>query len=191
MRPEACFLLGYVRKPHGLRGEVSLFLDVDDPTRYEKMESVLVQRSEGAEATPLVPFFVEHVRNTGRQFLVKFADIDDVDAARALRGSALYLPLETLPKLDDRQFYYHEIIGFRVVDEEAGPLGEVLDVYDMAIQDLIAMRYREREVLIPIQDEIVGRVDRARREVYCRLPQGLLDVYLGDDADTPDDDDEA
>ncbi|MFP4090787.1 MAG: ribosome maturation factor RimM, partial [Cyclobacteriaceae bacterium] len=76
------------------------------------------------------------------------------------------------------QFYFHEIIGFRIEDELLGTLGSVKDVYEAGPQTLLAMDYQQQEVLIPLTDEIVTKVDKAQQTVYTRLPEGLLDIYL-------------
>ncbi|SDL68442.1 16S rRNA processing protein RimM [Catalinimonas alkaloidigena] len=178
MNPEECFLLGTVRKPHGLRGELSIFLDVDDPGRYEHLESVLVELRQEDGSARLIPFFVESMRLTGPLTLMRLEGLGSLEEAEPFRGARLFLPLEALPPLKGDQFYYHEILGFRIVDEAMGPLGEITDVYELPAQDLIVMQYRESEILIPIQDEVVKGVDRTKRELYCHLPDGLLDIYL-------------
>jgi 16S rRNA processing protein RimM len=67
-----------------------------------------------------------------------------------------------------------------IVDEILGDLGQVRVIYDMETQDLIGMEYKEKEVLIPIKDGIIQKVDKTEKKVFCRLPEGLLDIYLED-----------
>lgn len=90
----------------------------------------------------------------------------------------MFLPLDQLPQLEEGQFYFHEIIGFQVEDENEGPLGTVKDVYEAGEQYLIAMNYQDREVLIPLNDDIIPKVNKEKKIVHTRLPEGLLDVYL-------------
>ena len=175
MRIDDCYQLGYVIKTHGLHGELSILLDVDVPEAYQDLESVLVATS-GSET--LVPFFVEHLAIRQNKALVKFEDIDTIEQAEALLKARLYLPLENLPPLEDDQFYYHEIIGFTVQDTQQGPLGTVQDVYESTGQEMIVMQYQEKEVFIPINDDIVPRVDKIQSIVHVNLPEGLLEVYL-------------
>jgi 16S rRNA processing protein RimM len=106
-------------------------------------------------------------------------------------GNALFLPLNKLPQLAEDQFYYHEIIGYRLVDAALGALGEVTDVYELPQQAVIAMNYQGKEVLVPISDEIVLKANHTRKELEVNLPEGLLDIYLADSAGTPDDEDQA
>ena len=175
MRLDDCYQLGYVIKTHGLHGELSIMLDVDVPEAYQQLESVFVATS-GSET--LVPFFVEHLAIRQNKALVKFEEVDTIDQAETLLKARLYLPLESLPPLADDQFYYHEIIGFTVEDEQQGLLGTVQDVYESTGQDMIVMQYQEKEVFIPINDDIVPRVDKTQSVVHVKLPEGLLDIYL-------------
>ena len=88
-----------------------------------------------------------------------------------------------LPKLNDDQFYYHEIINYQVNDRTLGPLGKVKEVYSTGAQDVIIMVYKGVEVLIPLTDEIVPKVDKGKKEVITQLPEGLVDVYLNESYD--------
>ena len=176
MDKDNCFLLGYIAKVHGLHGEVVAVLDVDQPEDYEDIEHVFL-----AQNARLVPYFLEHfVLQPKHRALAKFEGFDSVDEALELVGSEVYLPIEDLPELREDQYYVHELIGFSVHDEAHGELGEVKQIYDLQTQDLIGLEYKGKEVLVPIQDGIVLKVDKAAKKVFCRLPDGLLDIYLED-----------
>jgi 16S rRNA processing protein RimM len=173
MKREECFELGYVLRPHGIRGDVYVQFDVDDPETYKTLESVFVEINND-----LVPFFIERIRVTAKGVLISFEDCNDLESAEALKSRKLMLPLGNLPALRKDQFYYHDVIGYQVVDERLGALGHVVRFYDRQGQDLMAMRYRSREVLIPVAGEIIGRADHSRKELYVVLPEGLIDIYL-------------
>ena len=178
MRIDDCYQLGYVTKAHGLHGEVRIFLDVDFPEVYNNLESVLVAYKNAPQT--LVPFFIDTLRLSGNTALVHFEDVDTIDQAEDLREAQLYLPLETLPKLQPGQFYYHEVIGYTIVDQKAGTLGTIREIHALAGQDIIAMDYQGKEVLIPVNDDIVGTADHTQQLLHVSLPEGLLDIYLED-----------
>lgn len=176
MNKEQCFQLGYIAKVHGLRGEVTVMLDVDYPEEYEDLKHLFLEQKGR-----LVPFFLEHfVPQPGNKVLAKFEDLDRIEQVEELVGSEIYLPLSALPELDEDQYYFHELIGFEVIDETNGLLGPVETIYDLETQDLLGVKHQEKEVLIPIQDGIIQKVDKAAKKVYCQLPEGLLDIYLED-----------
>jgi 16S rRNA processing protein RimM len=175
MRVEDCFLLGRILKPHSLHGECKVYFDVDDIEDYEDLESVYVL--QGAKLTP---FFVENVNIQGPNLaIVQFRNIMDRNQAEDLAGLELYLPEEELPELDADQFYFHEIKGYTVVDATHGTLGTILRVEEYPAHSLLVMQWQGKEILIPIAGEIVGDVDREAKTLQTKLPDGLLDVYLG------------
>ena len=178
-----CYLLGYIVRTHGTNGNVVIFLDVDYPEDYRDLDAVYVElRGE------LVPYFISNF-NLQKQAnaIVTFEDVDTIEKAQALVGSSLFLSLDDLEELEDEEFYYHEIKGYTVVDETKGELGTVREVYSLNGQDLIAMDYLGNEVLIPTSEEIVLRADKENKKLIVNLPEGLLEVYLDDDKNVPDD----
>ncbi len=196
MTKDDCFELGHITKTHGINGEVVFFLDVDDPTEYEDLDTVLIEvRGD------LIPYFIESISINKNRAIVALEDVETVEQAERLLKCGLFLPLDNLEPIEDPdRFYYHEITGYRVVDAVAGELGTVTTVYAMPTQDLVAMQYQGQEILIPINSAIVQGVDRVAKYLHVTLPDGLLDVYLSDAAnqkpegevddtdDEPDDD---
>lgn len=178
MTKDDCYQVGHITKTHGVNGELVLYLDVDEPSEYADLESVLLEvKGE------LIPYFIESIAIVkGSRAIVAFEDVDSIEQAERLINCGAYLPLEELePITDETRFYFHEIVGYQVVDAEAGPLGIVRGVYAMNAQDLIAMDYQNREVLIPINSDIVRTVDRANQKLNVALPDGLLAIYMEDD----------
>jgi len=184
---DSCYLLGHILRTHGTKGALTIHLDVDYPEEYAEMDSVFVEiKGE------LVPYFVDwiNIQQQGKA-IVQFEEITSIEKAQTLVGLALYMPLDTLEELEEGQFYYHEIKGFQVVDQQLGELGTVKEVYAQNAQDLIAMEYQGVEVLIPTVEAIVLRADRLNKQLLVNLPEGLLDVYLSASAgqdEEPDDD---
>jgi 16S rRNA processing protein RimM len=183
MTKDDCFQVGHITKTHGLNGEVVFFLDVDDPDEYDDLESILIEvRGE------LLPYFIESMSINRDRAIVALEGVDSIDEGKKLINCPLWMPLDNLEEITDPdRFYYHEIIGYQVIDEADGPLGTVSSVVTMATQDLIEMNYKGQEMLIPINSAIVKTVDRTHKTLNVALPDGLLDVYLSDVKATPDD----
>jgi 16S rRNA processing protein RimM len=175
MKIDACFQLGYITGTRGLSGELLANLDTDQPEYYRNLESVFVLPKGGQT---LVPFFIESINIRGEKAVIKFDELSGKDDARKLIGGGIYLPLELLPKLEGDNFYYHELVNWTVRDLERGILGTVSAVNDQSPQVLLVMDYQNKEVLIPLNQEIVVGIDRNQQEVQVALPDGLLDIYL-------------
>lgn len=184
MEKKDCFELGHITTTHGTEGEVVAFFDVDDKSKYEDIEYVLIEKKKD----DLIPFFIKNLRFNKEKVLIKFEEINSIEAAEALKKLSLYLPLDMLPKLDDYQFYFHDVIGYEIYDQTKGKLGTVADFYDMQKQTLMAMNYQGVEVLIPLNDDILLRPDHEKKCLKVDLPEGLLEIYLNPDQhdDEPD-----
>ena len=174
MLVEDCYLVGQILKPHGISGEVKAYFDVDFIEDYEDMESVFLLR-----VNKLTPFSLEEFRSIApNQAVVRFQGIYDRTQAETLVGCEMYLPLSELPELEEGQFYYHEVIGYQVVDAKLGPLGTVRKIVEMPGNDLMEMEYEGKEVLIPMSKTIVLGADHVGSILNTDLPEGLLEVYL-------------
>jgi len=189
MTKDDCYQVGHITKTHGVNGELVLYLDVDNAAEYADLESVLLEVKG-----QLVPYFIESIAIVkASRAIVAFEDIDTIEQAERLINCGAFLPLDNLePITDETRFYFHEIVGYQIVDADAGPLGTVRGVYAMNAQDLIAMDYEDKEVLIPINSDIVRTVDRANQKLNVVLPDGLLAIYMEDDGkQTPETDGDA
>tara|TARA_Y100001935_G_scaffold253875_1_gene261309 strand:- start:215 stop:757 length:543 start_codon:yes stop_codon:yes gene_type:complete len=176
MRKEECFYLGKVVSKYSFRGEVLVKLDTDEPEIYENLESVFVRLS----SDNLVPFFIDRCRLHKSALLrIDFEDIKDEAAADSILGAELYLPLEMLPPLTGNKFYYHEVIGFTLMDEKHGDIGTIKAINDQASQVLFEAEKNGKQLLVPVDDDIVVKVDRAKKTIHVSTPEGLVDLYLG------------
>ena len=166
MKKEDCFYLGKVVKTHGLKGEVTLKLEVDDPSAYLDMKHFFLEINK-----VLTPFFVEKITNSGDKFFIDIQDVKTIEAAQHLVGKTAYLPLEMLPKLSGKQFYFHEIVGFKVVDTEKGELGPISEVLEYPTQAILQIMKGKKEILIPILDQVIQTSTATRRSLPSRPPK--------------------
>lgn len=174
MRKEDCFYLGKIVRKHSFKGEVVIKLDTDEPEIYQKMESVFVNLGNN-----LIPFFIqESLLQKGNQLRVRFEGIESEEDAESILKADIYLPLTLLPKLTGNQFYYHEIIGFSVIDETYGDIGIVTGVNDTTAQALFEVQKEGRQILVPMIDEFILEVDRDQKKLHLKTPQGLIEMYL-------------
>lgn len=174
MQSDDFYYLGKIIKTFGNKGQVMVHLDVDEPSDYLELESVYLDL-HGER----IPFFIDSIElKNNHKAIVGFEDYNTVAEAEALKGLEIYLPLTELPALADDQFYFHEITGFRVVDDTHGDIGIVEDVLDLPHQSMFQIKFEGKEILIPIVDEIVHDIDKAQKIIYISAPEGLIDIYL-------------
>jgi len=168
------FYLGKILKTYGSKGHLLIFLDVDDPVRYTKLETVFI----GIESDR-IPFGIEELelkqKNSAK---IRFEDVDNAEDAEIYVGRELYLPISLLPPLKGRKFYYHEVIGFTVFDKKHGNIGTITSILNLPQQSLMQIQYGSREILIPLVDKVLLKVDRSKKELHILAPEGLIEIYL-------------
>jgi 16S rRNA processing protein RimM len=174
MQKKDCFFVGKIVKKYSFKGELLVKLDTDEPKQFLKMESVFVEKHKN-----LIPFFIKSLSLHKSELLrIKFEEVSTEEDAESLIGSELYLPLNLLPVLSGNQFYYHEIVGFKIVDASFGEVGTITGVNDSTSQALFEIDRDGKEILIPVSDEIIEKVDRPAKIIYIQAPEGLIDIYL-------------
>jgi 16S rRNA processing protein RimM len=174
MRKEDCFYLGKIAKKFSFKGEVLIYLDTDEPELYEDMESVFVEYNKN-----LVPFFIENSNLHKGDFLrVKFEDVDNEAEADSIIGCEIYLPLNMLPKLEGNKFYFHEVVGFEIEDQRLGIFGKIVSINDTSAQPLFEVINGNVEILVPMIDQFLVKIDRENKKVIMDLPEGLVEMYL-------------
>lgn len=167
------FYLGTLTRPFGLKGELCAFFDTDNPERYTQLNALFLDL-DGEK----IPYTVEHIAYRGNnQFVIKFDGIGP-NECREFAQVELYLPLSQLPPLDGNRFYFHEVIGFTVIDERLGEIGTCQDFLEVSNNPIMQVNHNGTEILIPASQQFVTQVDRENRILHVSTPEGLVEIYL-------------
>ena len=174
MKQDELFQLGKIVRTFGTKGEVVLQIDTEILTRIKKLESVYLKINES-----LVPFFIELIQPRPKgQAMVKFFDVESDEDATLLAGCDIFIPIVLIPKQKGTQLFSVEIEGYTVIDASRGETGVVTSVLEMPQQALLSVDYNGNEILIPIVDEIVKKIDRKTKTIHIEAPEGLIELYL-------------
>ncbi len=174
MQKKDCFYLGKIVTKYSFKGELVIKLDTDEPELYANMDAIFVEMGSN-----LVPFFMERsLLQKGNQLRVKFEDVDSETDANALLKLDVYLPFDLLPKLEGNKFYYHEVIGFILKDTNHGDVGTIVGINDTTAQPLFEVERGDIELLIPMIDDFIKKVDRKNKTILVETPEGLIEMYL-------------
>jgi len=169
-----CFYLGKIVKKYSFKGELLAKLDTDEPAIYENLDAIFIDLN-----STLIPFFIEKSQLHKSDLLrLKFDDINNEEDAEALLKSDLYLPLYLLPKVEGNKFYFHEVINFKLIDENFGLVGVVKGVNDTTAQALFEVDRDGIEILIPLNDDFIKKIDRTNKSITVNTPKGLIELYL-------------
>ena len=165
------FKIGYLLKPHGIKGEVTARLEVEVP---DLSVPYFVCEMDGI----FVPFFVECLRYKGSEsILIKFERVENEKAAKRFMGKALFFPRKYLPEGYDVSCSLNSCIGYEVEDLNEGFLGTLAFIDDSTINLLLGIRdAKGKELLIPAVDDFIEGIDDKKRKIFLSLPHGLLDL---------------
>ena len=162
--------LGKIKKAHGVRGEAS----VEVWTELERFEEVtqvtLVSPDESAtrDAT------IEQVRENRGRALLKFAGIETPEDMQTLREWTIEIPESQARKLDDDEYFLHDLAGVRLVDKDGRDRGEVFEAYEGGSGVLLSVRRSDgKEYDVPFAASICTEIDIKNKRIVVELPEGI------------------
>jgi 16S rRNA processing protein RimM len=157
--------VGFLRRAHGIRGEIVMDVLTDFPERLRPQRMVYA----GEEHRPVR---IQSVRWHNQVMLVKIRGYDTPEAAAALRNTTLYVRVEELPPLPEGEYYHHQLIGLRVMGEDGSEIGVLAEIVTTGANDVYGIRKTDGgELLIPAIEDVVLNVDLERGEMTVRLQE--------------------
>lgn len=165
-------LVGRIRRPHGVRGELLVDVVSDVPGRLSPGRELWLESRDGTRGTVTVIANRPHPRGA----LLLFEGVDDRDAAERLRGAVLETGRSSVTPAPAGSYYYFELAGCLCSDADHGELGRVCEVIEDGGGLLLEVRAGERRLLVPFVKEYIVAVDVAERRIELQLPSGLLET---------------
>jgi 16S rRNA processing protein RimM len=175
MKIDDCFRVGSILKTKGLKGEMQIYVDFDGLDAI-KFDALFVDI-----AGKLIPYFLTSIKYLQKNnAYLNLEDVDTIEKAALLVKKDIYLPNKLKPKKKKAEFTLNDVKGFIAVDETHGELGEILEVQEYPQQLIAVVQYKNKEVMFPLNLDIIKGIDVEGGEIYVDLPEGLLDVYLSE-----------
>ncbi|HEX8040742.1 MAG TPA: ribosome maturation factor RimM [Chryseosolibacter sp.] len=171
MNTDACYKIGFIMKPHGLKGELTISLDPEAPEDFSEVQTVFIEVNER-----LLPYFIEDISLKGKKAFLKLEGVSTREEALSISKSAILLPKASRPRSGRGEFYDDEIIGFEVTDTKEGPLGTITEVVQAGPNKLLSVNYHGKEVLVPLNSPFIGSVNKTRKKITVTLPAGFLEI---------------
>jgi 16S rRNA processing protein RimM len=164
-------VVGILRRPHGLRGEVLVSLETDFPERLIKGASLLLGDDH-------IPVTIASQRQHSQGLLLSFEELPDKEAVEAFRNVPLFVRAAELPELKPGEFYQHQLLGLKVVEEGGEELGTLAQVLDTGgANDVYLVRTNDdKELLLPAIRSVIREVDLAGGRMIVHLLPGLRDL---------------
>ncbi len=169
--------VGRITKPHGLKGEMKLIpFSVDDDI-IDDLTQVYLETGDARGAGETSPFQwqVESLRGFGAKLIIKLKGCSSIDEAKELAGRTLSVPREDFKKLPEGEYYRFEIVGLDVYDEEGRGYGKVTEVIVTGSNDVYVVSDDKTEILLPMIDEVVKKIDLKEQKLIFHIVEGLLE----------------
>jgi len=170
-------VVGYLRRAHGVRGEMVMEVHTDFPERLEPKTKVFV----GGDYQPMT---IAAVRGHSEGLLIKLEGLDTPEAASRYRNQLVYVTAADRPKLPEGRYYHHELIGFDVVDEAEKSMGRLTEIMQTGANDVyVVTRPDASEILVPVVPSVVLSIETEHRLIRVHVPDGLIEepaAGLGD-----------
>jgi len=160
-------VIGFLRRPHGVKGEILMDLHTDFPERLKIGRTLFL----GDAHTPAV---LTGARSQGAAMLVQLQGVGTPEAAGKLRNTWVSVRRSDVPGLPAGQIYQHDLIGLSVVDEESVPLGRITEIIETGANDVyVVTPDKGAELLLPAIPSVILDLDLAARRMRVHVLDGL------------------
>lgn len=159
--------VGKIGKTHGLRGELWMNLLTDFPERLDRGKHVYIGRD-------YQEYTIKSFQLTVKRGLISFPDFKNLEDARVLINQIVYVKAGEVPKLSTEEYYHHELIGIKVIDEKQQVIGILIDIIKTGANDVYIVRNEtgeKEEVLIPAIKSVIIKVDIQDKIMVVRLQE--------------------
>jgi len=162
-------VMGEITGAHGLEGNIKVRSFAQAPDLFAPGSRVFVSSETRADAQP---FVIDHCVPYKKGLLMRLAGIKDRNMADALIGKQILVPRSRLPEPDENAWYWEDLYGLTVTDEVSGDLGTIDTIFSTGAHDILVVKTKGRELLIPMHRQFVMSVDIENARVVTRLPEG-------------------
>lgn len=159
--------VGFLRRPHGVMGEIIMDLHTDFPERLKPGRKLYLGPQHEA-------FTLGSVRNHGNGMLIKIRGCDTPESVGKYRNTWVYTKSTEVPALPEGQVYKYELIGLNVIDDSGNELGSVTEIIETGANDVYVVRADKKEILLPAIPDVILKVDMQKKLITVHLIDGLI-----------------
>ncbi|MCU7547831.1 ribosome maturation factor RimM [Chitinophagaceae bacterium LB-8] len=167
------FKIGKLVTSFGLKGELILKHNLGKKTALKGLPAIFIEERKDS----FIPYFIETARiKNEEEIYLKLQDVNTREAAIKLAQKEVWLPEEEFKKFSSKSSPI-TLLGFDIVEDKK-VLGKILEVIEQPHQLLCRIEINQKEVLIPLHEDTILKIDKKAKQVIVELPEGLLEVYL-------------
>ena len=161
-------IIGKLRRPHGLHGEMIMEIHTDYPERFSAGKTIRV----GRQQTPLL---LRSIRPHKELLLIAFEGYNDPEELSIFRNQSVYIDTKEIPDLPAGDYYHHQLIGLQVISENEQQIGTIVEILVTGANDVLVVQQKDnKEVLLPYVSEYLIEVNLDLGYLKMRILPGLL-----------------
>ena len=165
--------LGYLLKPHGLKGELKVVFFNEDSRSLKNNQIIFLNDGKDDVFKKKIENVIYQLKND----MIKFFEIDTRDDAEKLSSLFLEISRKDLPKLKDGEFYLNDLIEFNIYDKSRNKYGVVINIFQFPANNVLVVLYDNKEQLIPIIDDVVLDIKHNKKEIIINPIPGLFNLW--------------
>ncbi len=165
--------IGKIVATHGLQGALILTHVLENSNWLKKGDKLFLEINKGSH----IPYFVSTCKKgkTG-EYIITVDDVITVQESKKLVTKSVYVEEETISMFSKQSPLLW--VGFTIIDVQKGDIGNIDDILFTGTQWLAKLKIEKKEVLIPLIEQTIQKIDVKNRIIEMELPEGLLDIYL-------------
>jgi 16S rRNA processing protein RimM len=157
--------VGFLRRPHGLKGEILMDVLTNFPERLRSGKTVYIGDQHE-------PARIASIRGHNVEKIVRISGVETPEQAAQFRNKTMFIKADSLPELPEGEYYHHQLIGMNVLDEAGTLLGKLTTILETGANDVYVVKTPEgKELLLPAVEEVVLEISPEQNEMRVRPPE--------------------
>jgi len=167
--------IGNLKKPHGLHGEMKVFIAETYLEDFFQAKALFL-KTDGV----ILPYFIKEIRG-GAFVILHLEEIDSREKALKVASKEIFLRTKDLIPNDEKEIISDDLefgayIGYNMQDVELGLIGPIERVEEYPQQEMAIVLYEEKEIMIPLNEHFISSIDDEAKVILVDLPEGLLSL---------------
>ncbi len=164
--------IGYTQKVYGLDGRLKIKIEAQYIEDFVDCGVLFLE----VNGKPL-PYFIEEISVLGKQqLLLKLEDVNDRETANTLTSKSISIRSIDIVQTEKVQEGNKTYIDYTIIDKEQGIVGKITSVEEFPQQEMAFLKHKGKEILIPLNDDFIIKIDSTQKEILMDLPLGLLEL---------------
>jgi 16S rRNA processing protein RimM len=163
-------LIGKIVGVHGIKGNCKIRSYAESLSVFQTYSVVIVATSDGRQN----PYEINWVKPHAKAALISLKGVDTRDQAEAFIGCELFIEKNRLPDPEEGSYYWFDLIGLDVFDDDQKYLGRLESIIQTGSNDVYVVKEDDTEILIPALESVVQKIDLKNRRMQVDLPEGLV-----------------